>query len=97
MKKMMLGLLAGAAILLGGASVSSAQGFFYGHHGRHHSYGFGFGFPGYYSYGGCYRPAPVYCAPSYYSYPSYGYYNSYPAYGYGYYPGYSYSYTTYGW
>ncbi len=91
--KKLLGLLAGALILVGSAGVSSAQGFYFGHRGHHSSYGFGFGFPSYY-YGGCYRPAPVYYAPSYYSYPSY----SYPAYGYGYaYPGYSYSYTGYGW
>jgi hypothetical protein len=96
MKKLMT-LLAGAVILLGAASISSAQGFFYGHHGRHHSYGFSFGFPGYYSYGGCYRPALVYYAPApvYYSYPSYGSYYRYPSYGYGYHP--SYSYPSYGW
>lgn len=96
MRKLMT-LLAGAVILFGAAGIGSAQGFFFGHHGRHHSYGFGIGFPGYYSYGGWCRPAPVYCAPApvYYPYPTYGY----PAYGYSpyYYPGYSYTYTSYGW
>ena len=95
--KKLLAVLIGAVVLTLGASMSRADGFFYGHHGGrgHHggysSFGFSFGSPSY----SCYS-APVYYAPApvYYSYPSYSYpAYSYPAYGYSYYsyaPVYSY-------
>jgi hypothetical protein len=97
--KKLLGLLAGAVLLFGGASLGVAGGhrhhghhnYGHHHHGHHSSWGFSFAFPGFYYSSGCYAPSYYYYRPSpvYYSYPSWGYSYGTPVYyGYGYYPRY---------